>query len=410
MNSTPWRNEQWYTSHWNFNPELTKSYKFADKVQFRDVSLRDGEQQPGLLFNKDQKVEIAEKLAAVGIHSIEAGMPLVSRQDEEAIREIVKRKFGPSIYSFARCLAQDAELAQDMGCDGVIMEIAGNKELLQYGYQWDRQRAVDAAVTATSAAHERDLDVVLFLIDTARADFDFLIGFIDEVNRDGHFDALTCVDTYGVLNPFAAYHIIGVLKEKYPDKRIEIHCHNDFGMGAAATVMGLAAGADVAHTTISGIGERAGNVAYEDVAFTLLALFGVDTGLKWDLLYPTSRFIHELAGIECRANEGIIGPSINKMAAGLPIGWYEKVKSVDPLILLPYRWTFTGHPDVEYCIGKHSGGPVIKHYLKKLGLPDDDEDKNTEILNNVKDAAYNKGTTLTVEEFQKIAEAIITKA
>ena len=94
---TPWMTEDWYTSPWNFSEEARKGVEFSKNLQFHDVSLRDGEQQSGLIFNKDQKIALAEKLAELGIHRIEAGMPAVSDQDEAAIREIVKRNLGPTI-------------------------------------------------------------------------------------------------------------------------------------------------------------------------------------------------------------------------------------------------------------------------------------------------------------------------
>ncbi len=104
MSITPWKSDKWYTSPWNFAPELLEQQNFAKKIKFHDVSLRDGEQQAALVFNKDQKIALAEKLAEVGIHRIEAGMPAVSPQDAAAITEIVKRNFGPEIFAFCRCV------------------------------------------------------------------------------------------------------------------------------------------------------------------------------------------------------------------------------------------------------------------------------------------------------------------
>ena len=407
MSNIPWRNDKWYTSFWNFDEKVKDFYKFSKNIKFHDVCLRDGEQQPGLLFNKDQKIAIAEKLAEVGIQRIEAGMPVVSKQDEDAIREIAKRNLGPEIFTFARCMVQDAQLAIDLGASGIIMEIPANELLIKHGYKWDTQKAIDAAVAATKYASDHGLYVVLFLIDFSRADFEYSTRFIDAVNKDGYFDALACVDTMGVLNPLGAYRMVEVMKEKYKGKKIEFHGHDDFGLGSANTVMALAAGADVVHTTISAIGERAGNVAYEDVAMSLLTMFGVDTGLNYEKIYPTSRFLLDLAGIECRPNKGIVGPDISKMAAGLVVGWYENIKNVDPLILFPYRFPMTGHPDVSYVIGKHSGIPTIVYYLKQIGLPYEDKELNQKIVNAVKEKAYDKGTILNIDEFAVIAKSIV---
>ena len=115
----PYKNDLWYTSPWNFSDSSTEMFHFADKIQIHDVTLRDGEQQTGVVFNVKQKVELAEKMAEIGIDRIEAGFASVSPQDEEAIREICKKNFGPKIFTFARCMIQDLDLVKDMGCDGV---------------------------------------------------------------------------------------------------------------------------------------------------------------------------------------------------------------------------------------------------------------------------------------------------
>ena len=106
---TPWKTDQWYTSPWNFDPEVRNQMTFSKNIQFHDVSLRDGEQQAGLIFNKDQKVALAEKLAELGVQRIEAGMPVVSEQDADAIKEILRRNLGPQIFAFARCMKEDVK-------------------------------------------------------------------------------------------------------------------------------------------------------------------------------------------------------------------------------------------------------------------------------------------------------------
>jgi isopropylmalate/homocitrate/citramalate synthase len=372
MGSTPWKNDKWYTSFWNFDERAKAMYNFADEIKFHDVTLRDGEQQSGLVFNKDQKVAIAEKLAEVGIQRIEAGMPVVSAQDAQAIEEIAKRKkhLNMEVFTFARCMSSDAQLAYDLGADGIVMEIPASENLIKYGYRWETPKAIEAAIKSTKFAHELGLYVTLFMIDFSRADWNYLTNFVDQVNQYGYFDALACVDTYGVLNPLGAYYMTKEIKARYPGKKIEIHAHDDFGMGSQATIMALAAGADVAHTTIAAIGERAGNTSYEEVAFDLLTTYGKDTGLDISKMYSTAHFLYDMAGITCRPNRGIIGPDISKMESGLVIGWYENLKNVNPLILFPYLFPITGHPDITYTIGKHSGAPTVRYYLNQMGIKD----------------------------------------
>ena len=109
MSSQPWKTDNWFVSPWNFAPEVRQEFKFAPKIKVHDITLRDGEQQAGIEFNKDDKIAIAEALAEAGVHRIEAGMPAVSPSDEAAIREIVKRNLGPEIFAFSRCMVEDVK-------------------------------------------------------------------------------------------------------------------------------------------------------------------------------------------------------------------------------------------------------------------------------------------------------------
>ncbi|MDD3850847.1 MAG: pyruvate carboxyltransferase, partial [Firmicutes bacterium] len=178
---TPWKTDKWYTSPWNFLDEARKDQKFVPKIKLHDVSLRDGEQQAGLIFNKDQKIALAEKLAEVGVHRIEAGMPVVSKQDEEAIREIVKRNLGPEIFAFARCMKEDVKRAADTGVSGVIVEIPSSEHIIQHAYKWPLEKAIELSIEATQYAKEMGLYTVFFPIDMSRADMNWVLDLVERV-------------------------------------------------------------------------------------------------------------------------------------------------------------------------------------------------------------------------------------
>ena len=125
----PWKSENWFVSPWNFVDEVTAGFHPPSKLRIHDVTLRDGEQQAGIVFTKDEKVRIAEKLAEAGIHRIEAGTPAVSPNDEAAIKEIVRRKLGPEIFVLSRCMIDDVKRAVDCGVDGVTIEIPSSEHL-----------------------------------------------------------------------------------------------------------------------------------------------------------------------------------------------------------------------------------------------------------------------------------------
>ena len=407
----PYKNDLWYTSPWNFDENNKKLFHFADNIQIHDVTLRDGEQQNGVVFNVKQKVELAEKMAEIGIDRIEAGFAAVTPQDEEAIREICKHKFGPKIFTFARCMIQDLDLVKDMGCDGVCLEIPANEELIQYGYKWDTQKAIDNAIKASLYAHEIGLFSCLFCLDSSRADWNYLTKFIDAIYKDGYFDSIACVDTVGALNPLGSYAMVQAMKSRYPDKIIEFHAHDDFCTGSANTVMALAAGAQVAHTSLAGIGERAGNVSFEEVVMQLLLTYGVELDIKYNKLYDLARLTLDMAGYDVRPNKGIFGTDISKLETGLAAGWLENLKKEgkSPLLMIPYLYKLTGHPDTTYSLGKHSGAPSVQFYLNQLGYKDVDKETVGVILKSVKEKAYEIKNVLTLEQFQELVEKALKK-
>ena len=407
--STPWKSEQWFTSPWNFADEVRETHNFAPQVTFHDVSLRDGEQQAGFTFNKDQKVALAEKIAELGFPRIEAGMPAVSKQDADAIKEIVKRDLGPDIYAFSRCMKADVERAVDCGVKHIVVEIPASEHVLQYAYRWSVEKAIELSIEATLYAKENGLYTVFFPIDGSRADMDTFLDIIQRVESEGHMDALVCVDTFGGLAPSASAYLIKAVKARIHDKPIEVHFHDDFGLAAANTILALAAGADVAHTTISGIGERAGNAPYEDVALALLTMYGVDCGLKYEKMYGLSRYLQELSGLKVRQNRGIVGEDIGKIESGIPVDWYRNCFAEAPLELSPYRLPLTGHPEFEIVIGKYSGLATVEIYLDRLGLPAGSAEEKMAILMAVKDKAFAKSGLLTTEEFAEIARGVLEK-
>jgi isopropylmalate/homocitrate/citramalate synthase len=405
--STPWKTDKWFTSPWNWAAQVRQDFRFADEIELYDVSLRDGEQQAGLIFDRDLKLALAEKLAEVGVHRIEAGMPVVSPQDAEVIKILAARNDFPArIFSFARCLKEDVKRSVDLGVKNICMEVPISDHLIENAYRWSVERAVEHSIEATLYAHDNGLYVSFFTIDSTRADIDDYLDLIEKVATHGHMDELTVVDTFGGLHVQAVPYLIRKVKERIKDKPIGVHFHDDYGLGAATTLAALAAGVNIAHTTISGIGERAGNAAYEDVALGLLTLYGIDLGLRYDRIYPLSKFLREKSGLTVRQNQGIVGDDLADIESGIVADWYRNAMEKAPLELSPYRYSLTGHPDTRVVIGKMSGIATVDIYLEQLGLNSSLEQRQ-EIVIRVKEKAYEKMGLLTLGEFENIARSVI---
>lgn len=402
--ATPWKTENWFVSPWNYLPEVTEGFKPPKKVIIHDVTLRDGEQQAGIVYRKEDKIRIAEKLAEAGVQRIETGMPAVSPMDEAAIREIVKRNLGPDIFCFSRCIVDDVKRAADCGVKGVVIEIPVSTHMVKQAYKWSLEKAVELSVKATAAAKEEGLYTVFFTIDGTRADMDFLLNLVERVSTDGHMDAFTLVDTFGVLNPQAAAYFTRKVKEKVK-KPLEVHFHSDFGLGVANTIMAVLNGAEVIHSTVGGIGERCGNAPMEETALALLTMYGIDVGLNYSKLNELSQLVMKLSGLEVPPQRPFVGEKAYTIESGIVAGWYRNAYEQNPTTVFPLLPEFVGHKRPEVIMGKKSGLDNILIWAEKLRLKIPEE-KKLDILRQVKKRSHDLRRALTDKEFREIVKAV----
>ena len=403
----PWKTNNWHVSPWNYVAEVTQGFQPPEKVRIHDITLRDGEQQAGIIFTKDDKIRIAEKLAEAGVHRIEAGMPAVSPNDEKAIREIVKRDLGSEIFCFCRCMVKDVDLAADCGADGIVIEIPASKHLIEQGYKWPLEKAIDLSIKATAHAKEKGLYTVFFTIDATRSDLNWLLDLVNKVATEGHMDAFTLVDTFGVLSPNAATYFTKKVKERVSTP-IEIHFHSDFGLGVANTINAVLAGAEVIHSTVLGIGERAGNTPMEETVMALLTMYGIDVGLDYSKLNELSKLVQELSGTQVPSSRPLIGDGAYTIESGIVTGWFKNVFENDPTTVFPVHPDFVGHDTPKIVMGKKSGLDNIAIWTKKLGI-ELNEDEAMDVLMAVKLRSHDLKRVLTEEEFMGVVEEVTAK-
>ena len=400
--SQPWHTDQWFTSPWNFADDARAGLQFPETIELHDITLRDGEQQAGLIFQVDEKLRIAEKLAEAGVQRIEAGMPGVSPQDAEAITRIVQMKLPSKVFAFSRCMVDDVDRAMDCGVDGIVVEIPSSEHILEHAYGWPLERAIELSIEATRHAHELGLYTVFFPIDASRADLKWFLDLIEKVATEGHMDALAAVDTFGGTNPHAIPYFVREAKKRI-NRPIECHFHDDFGLGVANTIMGLAAGAEVAHVTVTGIGERAGNAALEDLVMALLTMYDVDCGIDTTKFRELSQIVREAADVAVPSNRAVVGDRLFNVESGIIAAWMRACRDEHWLELFPYHWDLVGQDAPEVVLGKHSGLPSIVEWLERLGLPADrsPEDLRAMVM-AVKDEAYKRDRLLTEDEAREL--------
>lgn len=402
----PWKTAQWFSSPWNWTPEVRSQLNFPAGIRIHDVTLRDGEQQTGIVFRRHEKIAIAKKLAEAGVHRIEAGMPAVSAEDEAAIRDIVALGLPSQIFSFSRCMPSDVKLAKDCGVHGIITEIPSSDHIIKHAYGKTMEWAVQSSIETTLAAKEAGLYTVFFTIDSTRSDLDRYMDLIEKVATEGHMDALTVADSFGGCTPQAIGAVISKFRTRF-GKPIEIHCHEDFGLGVANTIAALAAGASVAHVTVSATGERAGNVPLEDTVLALKCLYGVETGIDTTKFYALSKLVQELAGFTIPPNRPIVGDLLYDIESGIVTMFHRRCKDVEPLEYLPFKPELVGRPGVRIALGKGSGLANVEEHLERRGLTATPEQAN-EIVARVKQFSIEHKRLLTDAEFDAIAKAVLS--
>jgi isopropylmalate/homocitrate/citramalate synthase len=407
MNPTPHRTENSYVSPWNFYPEVTKDFKINRNVKIHDVTLREGEQQTGVVFTREDKVAIAKKLAEVGVDRIEAGMPAVSQQDADAVKEIVDLNLGPEIFAFCRCMASDIEMAHKAGCKGATLEIAANPIFVEKAYGKSMDWAKKAAIEATICAKELGLYVSFFTIDGTRTEIDCLLDTVDEIQSKGHMDAFVMADTFGCVTPQSSFNIVSRVKQRFNNIPVEAHMHMHFGLGAANTLAAIAAGADVAHVAVSGIGEGAGNTPLEDVALSLKYLYGIETRVNLNKLCDVSKFVCKMANDHpLPPNRPIVGRNMFIVESGIGVMFFENAeKNGDPKIMGSYQPEIVGQPGWQFVLGKKSGLFSVERFLREIGKTLDKE-KQSIVLDKIKDLSLKERRLITLDEFKKFVAEV----
>ena len=371
------------------------------RVRIFDTTLRDGEQSPGVSLAPEQKLTIAKKLDELGVDAIEAGFPLVSDGERKAIKMIVSENLSAEICGLARANKKDIDAAIDVGLKYIHTFIATSDIHLQYKLKLSRDEVLAKAIEAVEYGKSRGLQVEFSAEDATRSDREFLKKVFGEVAKAGA-DRIDIPDTVGYSTPQYMAEITkdAIEVTKLP---VSVHCHNDFGLAVANAISGIQAGAQCAHVTINGIGERAGNASLEEFVMSLQCLqFGekYETGIKTKLLYDTSRFVSKLVGMTVQPNKAIVGEN----AFGHESGIHTHGVLSNPLTYEPISPELVGRTR-WLQVGKHAGIHGMNAMLEEYGLRPDKEQAN-QILDKVKNLG-DQGKHVTEVELLTIASEVM---
>ncbi len=371
------------------------------RVRIFDTTLRDGEQTPGVALSPEQKLHIAHKLDELGVDAIEAGFPVVSQGERKAVKLITEANLKAEICGLTRTNKKDIDAAVDCGLTYIHNFIATSDIHLEHKLKLTRDEALQQAIEAVEYAKSRGLQVEFSAEDATRSDREFLKKVFGEVAKAGA-DRIDIPDTVGYSTP---QYIAEITKDAIDASKlpVSVHCHNDFGLAVANAISGIQAGAQCAHVTINGIGERAGNASLEEFVMALQCLqFDTkwETGIKTQLLYDTSRYISKLVGVPVQPNKAIVGEN----AFGHESGIHTHGVLSNPLTYEPISPELVGRTR-WFQVGKHAGVHGMNSMLKEYGV-EPDKEQTAQILEKVK-AIGDQGKQVTDVELLSIASEIL---
>lgn len=343
------------------------------RVIIFDTTLRDGEQSPGASLNIKEKIEIARQLKKLGADVVEAGFPIASPGDFEAVKQVAAKIKGPVICGLARCKKDDINAVyravKYSSRPRIHVFLATSKIHMKYKLKKAEDDILELAKWAIKYARSKTRDVEFSPEDASRTDRIFLYRVLETV-IDAGATTVNIPDTVGYAVPFEFGDLIASIKRNVPNigkAVISVHCHNDLGLGVANSLEAMKNGADQIECTINGLGERAGNASLEEIVMAMDTrgdLFGRTTNIKKKELYKTSRLVSKLTGIPVQPNKAIVGKNAFSHESGI---------HQDGILKMPRTYEIMRPEDVGFgktqlVLGKHSGRHAFRERLKAIGF------------------------------------------
>ncbi|RJP26487.1 MAG: 2-isopropylmalate synthase [Candidatus Omnitrophota bacterium] len=343
------------------------------KIIIFDTTLRDGEQSPGFSMNLQEKLEFAFQLKRLGVDVIEAGFPISSPGDFEAVKAVAQQVEGPQICGLARAMEKDIdrcwEAVQYSSRPRIHTFIATSNIHVEKKLKKTNKEVRDIAVKAVKRARGYTENVEFSTEDAARTDRDYICEVI-EATIDAGAATINVPDTVGYSNPWEFGDLIAYIFEKVKNVHqavISVHCHNDLGLAVSNSLAAVRSGARQVECTINGIGERAGNASLEEIVMNIETrknFFDVHTNIHTEQIYPTSRLLTRFTGIGVQPNKAIVGANAFAHEAGIHQDGMLKERTTYE-IMSPQSVGWTGHSMV---LGKHSGRHAFTKRLEELGF------------------------------------------
>jgi len=371
-----------------------QNMNLADEIYILDTTLRDGEQTPGVALTVDDKIQIAQKLDNVGVDKIEVGFPASSKGELISSKQIKSLNLSSTVVGLARSVKNDIDAVLDADLDYIHTFIGTSPLHRDYKLKMSKETTISTAVEAVEYAKDHGLSVEFSAEDATRTERDFLFEIYRDV-VDAGADFLDIPDTVGILTPIITRDLITDIKSNFKTP-ISVHFHNDFGLATANTLTAIECGANQAHVTVNGIGERTGNTSLEEIVVALHSAYGIKLNVDTSQLYSLSEFVGRLTGIKMPVNKPIVGDNAFAHESGIHVhGILNNSSTYEPI-----SPELVGHSR-KIVLGKHTGANALKSKLKEyhIDLNDEQFDK---VFNQIK-ALGDKGKCVTDDDLKAIA-------
>ena len=376
-------------------------------VKIFDTTLRDGEQSPGYSMDTGEKIRMAQQLARLNVDVIEAGFPVASQGDFEAVKKIATEVVGPAVAGLARANIGDIDVCwqaiKGAKKPRIHTFIATSDIHLKFKLRKSREQVLEEAVRAVRHAAQYTPDVEFSAEDATRSDRDYLAKVYQAVIEAGAV-TINVPDTVGYTVPSEYGPLIAFLMEKVSNIKkatLSVHCHNDLGLAVANSLAAVENGARQVECTINGIGERAGNASMEEIVMALKVRkgrLGLDTRIVTEQIYPTSKLLTHITGISVQPNKAIVGANAFAHESGIHQDGLLKDESTYS-IMTPASIGLTEH---RYILGKHSGRHAFRARMKGIGFNLSDQETE-EAFKRFKELADKKKSI-----FEEDLDAIVT--
>jgi 2-isopropylmalate synthase len=343
-----------------------------ETVHIFDTTLRDGEQSPGFSMNCREKLLLARQLEQLGVDVIEAGFPIASPGDLDAVRAVAAEILGCRVAALARARQEDVNAAlralEPAAKPRLHIFLATSDLHLEHKLRITRAHALDRVAKMVCYGRMRCDEVEFSAEDASRSDMDFLLEVIEAAASAGA-TIINLPDTVGYATPEeygAMFHAARKRLATYPNIVFSAHCHNDLGLAVANSLAAIAAGARQVECTINGIGERAGNASLEEIAVALhvrQACYSASTNISMEKIYSTSRLLTSITGISVPPNKAVVGANAFAHEAGI----HQDGMLKNPMtyeIIVPEK---VGVPTRKLVFGKHSGRNALRARFVELG-------------------------------------------